>query len=161
MPANLDPQLALDERQINDPALERALERYLRASDDVREANQVKKTYRMEVDAALAKHPIEVDQALRVGRFRIEKRLSEARHVEFDTEPKEQLRIGLVDEDGAPAKRPAAVKEPSVSDDEDLRPRGEVNADALRGEAARSVVDEPTPISRRGRNGAQQPPISH
>lgn len=46
-----------------------------------------------------------------------------------------------------------------TDDDDDLRPKGEVNADALRGEADRSVKDEPTPIRRR--NGHQPPaPLS-
>jgi hypothetical protein len=36
-------------------------------------------------------------------------------------------------------------------DEEDLRPKGPVNTDALRGEADRSIVKEPTPS--KGRNG--------
>jgi hypothetical protein len=45
-----------------------------------------------------------------------------------------------------------------LADDEDLRPKGEVNAEALRGEADRATVAEPTPI-KRPRNG-HQPPAS-
>lgn len=158
MTTNLDPQLALDERAINDAELEAALERHLRASDDVREANAVKKTYRKEIDAALAKHAdFQVDSAIRCGRFRITKRTVEAKHVEFDAAEREQISIGLVDEDGIAAKRPAAARATSVSDDEDLRPKGPVNAEALRGEADRA--SEPTPIRRP--TGGAQPPVTH
>lgn len=65
----------------------------------------------------------------------------------------EQLTIGLVDSDGNVVRRPKATAEKSVSDDEDLRPKGEVNADALRGIADRA--SEPTPIKR-----STQPPAS-
>lgn len=53
-----------------------------------------------------------------------------------------------------------------TDDDEDLRPKGEVNADALRGEADRSVAKEPTPLRPGGRNAGRnaqrdaQPPLS-
>lgn len=104
MAVSSNPQLALDERAINDPELEAALNRHLRASDDVREANAVKKTYRKEIDAALAKH----------GEF-------------------------------------------PVDDFDDLRPTGEVNADALRGEVERA--SEPTPF--RPRAAGRCPCVTH
>lgn len=143
MPVSTDPQLALDERAINNPELEAALERRLRAKDDVAEVRGVLKTIQAEVDAELAKlSDFETDTALRVGRFRITKTHIEGRSVSFDVEPRDQIRIGLVDEEGAPVKRPRSPSGPSVSDDddEDLRPTGPVNADALRGEADRSVL---------------------
>lgn len=149
MPANLDPQLAMDERAITDPELEAALERHLRAKDDLAEIRGTVKTYRKEVDAALAKHSdFPVDTALRIGRFRITKRMIEGRHVEFDSAPREQLSIGLVDEDGEPKRRSAGRKPKSESDDEDLRPKGEVNVDALRGDVERA--SEPTPFRPKG-----------
>lgn len=141
MPTSLDPQLALDERAVNNPDLEAALERRLRAKDDVAEVRGVLKTASEEVNAELAKiTDFEPDTALRVGRFRITKSHVEGRSVSFETEPRDQIRIGLVDEDGAPAARSAATGGPSASDDEDLRPTGPVNADALRGEADRSLL---------------------
>jgi hypothetical protein len=128
VPTNLDPQLALDERAINNPDLERALEKHLRARDDASEARGVVKSAKAEIDAELAKlTDFAPDSALRVGRFRITKKHVEARHVEFDSGARDQISIGLVDEDGAPAKRPAAAKVSSVSDDADLRPTGDVN----------------------------------
>lgn len=157
MPSNLDPQLALDERAISDDELEKALELHLRARDDAAEARGVVKSRKRDVDTALAKHTdFPVDSALRVGRFRITKRLVEGRHVEFDSAPREQLSIGLVDADGEPAKRSSTRREKSVSDEEDLRPNGDVNPDALRGEADRS--SEPTPFRQRS---GQQPPLQH
>jgi hypothetical protein len=153
MPASLDPQLAMDERAINHPDLEKALERHLRARDDAAEARGVVKKAKAEIDAHLATvGDFEPDTALRVGRFRITKRHVEAKHVEFDAEARDQISIGLVDEDGAPAKRSRPAKIASVSDSDDwddLRPKGEVNADSLRGDADRSVLpddDGPTPI---------------
>src|SRR5919108_1623649 len=120
MAARLDPQLALDERTINDPDLERALELHLRARDDVAEARGVVKQRRKDVDAALTRHEdFPPDSALRVGRFRITKKLIPASHREFDTSEREQLSFSLVDEDGAPARRSSRSKaaDKSVSDD--------------------------------------------
>ncbi len=174
MPASLDPQLAFDERAINDPDLESALERRLRAKQDVAEASGVVKKAHEDVLRELAKHPpIPEDAAYRVGRFRIAIRHVEGRHVEFDTDDSDQLSFTLLGEDGEPVKRARAPRRskredvpagdeslepagPAIDDDGDLRPTGEVNADALRGEADRSVIAEPTPI--RGRS-QQQPPV--
>lgn len=165
MPASLDPQLAMDERAINNPDLEKALEKHLRARDDASEARGVVKKAKAEIDAELTKvGEFDPDTALRVGRFRITKKHVEARHVEFDSGARDQISIGLVDDDGAPAKRTAAAKVKSVSDDkdqddwDDLRPKGEVNVDALRGEADRATLpDEPTRIPRA--KAGDQPPV--
>lgn len=125
MATSLDPQLALDERAINDPDLEKALERRLRAGDDVAEARGVFKTADAEVKAAIEKiADFGVDEALRVGRFRITKRHVEGGLVEFERKSSDQLRIGLVDEDGNATRRSSGPKRASVSDDEDLRPKG-------------------------------------
>lgn len=160
MPASLDPQLAMDERAINNPDLEAALERHLRARDDVAEARGVVKVEKKRIDALLdTVADFEPDTALRVGRFRVTKRHIEGSHREFDTAPRDQISIGLVDADGAPLRRTAAASPRSATDDvdEDLRPTGEVNTDALRGEAERSIIKEPTRIPRA--NG--QPPAPH
>jgi hypothetical protein len=150
MAARLDPQLALDERAVNDPDLESALERRLRAQDDVAEARGVFKTADDEVRTGLDAIPdFGVDTALRIGRFRITKTHREGGLVSFERKASDRIAIGLIDEDGASVRRPAIATGPSVSDDEDLRPTGEVNAAALRGEADRATVDEPTPIRRK------------
>jgi hypothetical protein len=143
MPASLDPQLALDEKAITNPELEQALERHLRARDDVAEARGVVKVEKKRIDALLESvDDFEPDTALRVGRFRITKRHIEGAHREFDTAPRDQISIGLVDADGNATRRSSGGKPKlhSVSDDEDLRPTGEVNADALRGDADRSLL---------------------
>lgn len=165
MATSLDPQLALDERAINNPDLEAALEKHLRARDDAAEARGVVKKARGEIDQLLAGvGDFDPDTALRVGRFRITKRVTEARHVEFDSSAGERLSFSLVDEDGAPVKRTGGTKVASVSDDrdqddwDDLRPKGEVNVDALRGEVDRATLpDEPTRIPRA--KGGDQPPV--
>lgn len=156
MPPTLDPQLALDEKAVNAPELEAALERHLRAKDDVAEARGVMKTYRKEVDTELAKvGDFAVDTALRVGRFRITKTLIEARHVEFESSEREQIRIGLAEEtsDVEPVRR--AVR--AADDDVDLRPTGDVNPDLLRGEAERAS----RPVGFSKPKGGDQPPVTH
>lgn len=166
MPASFDPQLALDERALTHPDLEKALEKHLRARDDASEARGVVKTAKAEIDthlAAIGDFP--ADTALRVGRFRITKRHIEADHREFDTAARDQISIGLIDEDGAPARRSSSAAPRSVVDGDDwddLRPKGEVNTDALRGEADRAILpDEPTPLrrSKKTTGSAGQPPI--
>lgn len=162
MPASLDPQLAMDERAVNDPDLESALERRLRAKDDVSEVRVAYKVAHKEVNALLDKvADFPADSALRVGRFRITKRQVEAKHVEFDAEAREQISIGLVDEDGKPARRgrvsrTAKPKPASEDDFDDLRPKGEVNTDALRAEADRATLpDEPTKLRPGGRHASR------
>lgn len=165
MPASLDPQLALDERAITNPELEQALERHLRARDDVSEARGVVKVEKKRIDALLDRvGDFEPDTALRVGRFRITKRHIEGSHREFDTAPRDQISFSLVDEDGKPKRRSSGKAPASVSDDksqddwDDLRPKGEVNVDALRGEADRATLpDEPTRIPRA--KAGDQPPV--
>jgi len=157
MAVALDPQLALDEKAVEDPDLLAALERHLRAKQDVAEAAAVVKAALEDIQRELAKHPkVTVDTALRVGRFRLSIRLVEASHREFDVAEREQLKIGLVGDDGEPVKRsyrprrPKAAKDTAGDEalepraplpaDADLRPAGEMNADALAGEAERSIV---------------------
>jgi hypothetical protein len=169
MAVDLDPQLAIDEQAITDADLEAALERRLRLKDDVAEVTGSYKRAHEDVLGLLAKHPpIPEDAAYRVGRFRIAVRHVKGRSVSFDTEARNQLTIGLVGEDGQPVKRQyrSRAKEETVmagdesvegkvavDDTADLRPTGEVNADALRGEAERSVIAEPMPIKGRRPRG--------
>lgn len=141
MPPRLEAQLALDERAVTNAELEATLERRLRIKDDIAELRGTLKSANDEVNAEIAKIPDFVpDTALRVGRFRITKTHVEGRSVSFDVEARDQLKIGLVDEDGVPAKAAPGRKPVSVSDDEDLRPTEPVNIAALRGEADRSVI---------------------
>lgn len=84
MPTALDPQLALDERAITNPDLEAALERRLRAKDDVAEVRGVYKVAHAEVKKLIETvGDFPPDSALRVGRFRITKARIEARSVSF------------------------------------------------------------------------------
>jgi hypothetical protein len=142
MAAALHPQLAMDERAITNPELEAALERRLRAKDDVSEVQLVYKRADEEVKAELARIPdFPPDSALRIGRFRVSKRHVAARSVSFETEARDQLSIGLVDEDGAPARtpKPAAARGQATDDDVDVRPKGQPNLAALRGDADRAT----------------------
>lgn len=126
MSASLDPQLALDETAITDQDLEAALERHLRAKQDLQEASGVVRSAREDIDRELAKHgELTEGRVLRVGRFRLESRFVEGGHREFDTSDRHQLSIGLVDDDGAPVKRayrPRRKDELPTPGDEALEP---------------------------------------
>jgi hypothetical protein len=56
-----------------------------------------------------------------------------------------------------PMVRTGTAEQTTLEDDTDLRPKGPVNVDELRGAVERSVVNEPTPITRK-RPG--QPPAA-
>jgi len=139
-------QLALDETVVDDADLEGILERRLRAHDDASEARLVFTRADEAARAEIARHGDALDSGpIRVGRFRIERKTTAPRSVSFETEAKDRISIGLIDDAPAPRK-PTADQLPL---DADLRPTGEVNTDELRGIAERSVTDEPTPIRKR------------
>lgn len=67
--------------------------------------------------------------------------------------------LSMFNERGPALGRPQVVQRQAFAgDDADLRPKGEVNVDELRGAAERE--SEPTPI-RRPKNGGTQPPAPH
>ena len=90
----VDGQLGLDESVIEDEALEAALEaRWSRRES----ARATAKAYR-EADTEAKAHverAVPVDVVARVGRFRIERKRSIARHVEFDTQGKVRIAIEI------------------------------------------------------------------
>jgi hypothetical protein len=131
-----DDQLALDERTITDSVLEGLLEARLRAQQDRSEISKVYKAAAEAANAAIATLNLADEDAVRVGRFRITKTAIAAHSVAFDVEEKSRISISLA-EDGA-AKPARARHLRSVSDDDDLRPTGDVNPDALRGAAERA-----------------------
>jgi hypothetical protein len=159
MPARATPQLALDERAINHADLEAALKRRMRAQDDKAEAQTVFQTADDEVKGYLAKIDLPVDSAIRVGEFRITKTHREGQPVSFERKASDRISIAHVAAE-TPAPDESRVSRRKKAPDEadaDLRPTGEVNADALRGIADRSSTDDaPTPINRR--NGRVPPP---
>lgn len=92
-------QLAIDETLVEDDELEAALERRQTARDDHGETRRAFEEAHAAAEAALkAKFgELEDDQVYRVGRFRIEKKITPARTVSFVTDSKERLSIGLAD----------------------------------------------------------------
>ena len=84
--AQVEGQLGMDETQLTDPALEAALEERQTARDSYR---QVLGVYREKHDIAKGLIESNVPEGIiaRVGRFRIERKPTGARHVEFDTHP--------------------------------------------------------------------------
>lgn len=85
-------QVGMDEVVLEDAELEAALEARLAAS--VAKAPHVARYVEADKAAkALVVSRVEVDQVVRVGRFRIERKPTEARHVEFDAEAGDTVRI--------------------------------------------------------------------
>ena len=147
-------QLGMDEEIVEDEALEAALEAREKRKAS---AGAVQKLYQAADELAkaeLTRLELEDGDVARVGRFRITKSAIPGRSVTFETKPSSRLRIGLVGEDGA---KPVTA---DADDDDDIRPTGEVNADALRGEVERAT--EPTQLRPGGRNAgrnAQRGPL--
>lgn len=88
-------QIGMDERVVEDAELAGLLEARLRAQDDKREVAVVYKAADVAAKEAIAKLDIEVGSAVRVGRFRVTKRATEPRHVEFDAAAGSRLTIEL------------------------------------------------------------------
>ena len=147
-------QLGLDEEVVEDDAIEAALEERAKRKNSL---DAVRKIYDGAHEAAvaeIARLELEDGQAARVGRFRITRSAIPPRSVTFETKASSRLRIGLVEEGDA---QPVAA-----DDDVDVRPTGEVNADALRGEVERATIPEPTQLRPGGRQAgrnAQRGPL--
>jgi hypothetical protein len=139
-------QLGLDEEVVSNPDVERALIERQNRKDALK---SVQRQYKDAHDAAvglLKMIELPEEGAVRIGRFRVTNRFVAGGHREFDTSDRSQISISFLGE-----------QTKAFDDRADLRPKGEVNADALRGAAERS--SEPTPIRRR--NGGQpQAPTS-
>jgi hypothetical protein len=97
MPAAVD-QLALDERVIEDAALEELLDVWLSAREDASTASADLRTARKRIESEAEKLDMGIDTAIRIGRFRIERRMRAARDVEFHAEAKDQLSIKLIED---------------------------------------------------------------
>ena len=91
-------QLGLDEKVIEDPELEDALN----VRDDRKAAaRDARKAYKEADEAAsalIAGQELPEGMTIRVGRFRIERRFYEGREVAFSTDGKSRVRISTVDE---------------------------------------------------------------
>ena len=92
MATKVEGQLGMDETVLEDPELEAALEGRLKAAlakaplvAAFAEADEVAK--------AQVKAKVEVGQVVRVGRFRVERKATDPRHVEFDAEAGDRVSI--------------------------------------------------------------------
>lgn len=92
-------QLALDEQAIEDDEILTALESYQNARDEAKAASAVAKEEKVAALTLLDKLEVPEDGAIRIGRFRITRKTTPARTVEFTTEAKERIGIALVVED--------------------------------------------------------------
>jgi len=91
-----NPQLAMDEQVITDPDIEAALEDRQAAKEALNEKQASYEELNETAKAQLAKLELPVGAVARVGRFRIERKISAARSVSFETAAKERLAIGLI-----------------------------------------------------------------
>lgn len=96
MPAKKDEQIGLEDKFVEDSALEQALE----GREEKREAKATAtKAYKEKNAAAqelIAKHELD-GTAVRVGRFRLHQESAAARTVSFTTEPKKRVIIETVE----------------------------------------------------------------
>ena len=88
-------QLGMDERVVEDKALSDLLEKRLRLADDKAEIGKTYKAADTEAKDAIAKLDLDDGDAVRVGRFRITKRRTEATHVEFERGGTSRIQIEL------------------------------------------------------------------
>lgn len=98
MPAHDKIQLALDEKVVEDADLERLLDVRTAAKDRL---SQVQAEYRKADEAArtaIEKLDIGLDAAVRVGRYRITRTMTEGGVRSFEVAPKERTLIGMVKE---------------------------------------------------------------
>jgi len=98
MAAKVDIQLAIDERSVEDPDLERLLDVRTAARDRLA---QVRSEARKADDAARSRIEaldIEIDAAVRVGRYRITRKSVAARAVSFETSPSDRIVIALLED---------------------------------------------------------------
>ncbi len=93
-------QLALDEKFVEDHALEAALEERQRRKDSLSAVRAEFNTAAKLAEAEVEKQELPEGVAIRVGRFRIARTRVAARHISFDTEESTRVRISLIgDED--------------------------------------------------------------
>lgn len=100
MPTKVQGQTAIDELIVEDSHVEGLLEERAKRAASRRAVSAAFKEADTAVRDALAKMTIPEDGALRIGRFRITKQSTPARHVEFDAEAGERLRIDGDDTEG-------------------------------------------------------------
>lgn len=92
------PQLAFDETQITDPTLESALEERQAAKEALSEVRSGFKQADNDAKRAIEKQELPEGHAIRVGRFRIERKVVAAKHVSFDTDESSRLNISVIGE---------------------------------------------------------------
>lgn len=93
------PQLAFDEKAVTDAALENALEARQNKYDAVKAVRHQFDEAHEAAQAEIAKLDMADGTAVRVGRFRIERRFVAGGSRSFDTKARSQTRIALADED--------------------------------------------------------------
>jgi hypothetical protein len=106
MVATASGQLAIDETVVENKPLEDLLEARQRSRDDLAMARADFREAHTQAEAAVTEAFGEIDgeTVYRVGRFRIEKKVTPARTVSFETEQKERLAIGLAEGESEPVE---------------------------------------------------------
>lgn len=94
----VDGQDGLFDKQWSDDGLEAALEERERIREQRADVNAQYKTADKDVKDQLARFELAVGEVARIGRFRIKKTRRAGSEVSFETAPREQLTIGLIDD---------------------------------------------------------------
>jgi hypothetical protein len=99
MPLELVEQTAIDERVVDNTDLEAALEKREKLKEQRGKATKVFNEADEQAKGMLAEFALEDGEVARCGRFRIAKKTTIARSVNFDVEPGSRLVISTIGDD--------------------------------------------------------------
>lgn len=87
------PQTATDERVIESESLEQALETREKRKKSMRELRRQYKEADERAKALIGEFDVQEGEVVRIGKFRIEKKVMPSRDVSFTTDPKSRITI--------------------------------------------------------------------
>jgi hypothetical protein len=87
------PQLSTDERVLESPALEEALDTREKRKNSMRELRRQFKEADERARALIGEFDLQDGEIGRIGKYRIEKKVTPARTVSFETDPKSRITI--------------------------------------------------------------------
>jgi hypothetical protein len=88
-----EPELATDERVLEQPELEKALEDREKRKNSMRELRRQFKEADERARALIGEFDLQDGEVGRIGRFRIERKITPGRSVSFETDPKSRISI--------------------------------------------------------------------
>lgn len=98
MSVTADPQIEINEIEITNPALLKALEDRQDKKHDAAAARKLYKTADDRARALLGEHDLADNTVARIGQYKITKTAVPARAVAFETDPSSRITIALIPE---------------------------------------------------------------